>query len=67
MDQEAEALQNEGLGSGSRSCSGQSQENPVSRLGGCRAFFFPRFSGFHGAGDLEVLTLKHLVEGLFLV
>lgn len=55
-----------GLGLGHAAAQGQSQENPVSQLGGCRAFFFPYFSSFHGAGYLEVLTLKHLVEGLFL-
>lgn len=45
---------------------GQSWENPNSRLRGCEAFCFPRSSSFRGAGNLEVLTLKHLVEGLFL-
>lgn len=55
-----------GLGLGRAAAQGRSQENPASRLGGGSAFFFPHFSGSHGAGDLEVLTLKHLVEGWFL-
>lgn len=65
MDQEAEALRNEELGSGSRSCSGPEPGEPSLQARRLQSFFFPHFSGFHGAGDLGVLTLKHLVEGLF--
>lgn len=63
MDQEAAAPQNEELESESRSCSGPEPGEPGLQAQKQQSFFFPHFSGFHGAGDLEVLTLKHLVGG----
>lgn len=56
----------EGLCLGHTPGAGQSQEDPVFRLRGSRAFCFPRSSSFCGAENLEMLTLKYLVEGLFL-
>jgi hypothetical protein len=72
VDKETETLQVQGLVSMAHSCWRRAKNQAPDSAVSCRAFSFLHCSFCEvcvyggGGGDLEVLTLKHFVEVLFL-